>query len=238
MNNKTIELPIVGSENKYTVNPSKILCLGFNYPIMTTEGKRNVPKEPPKIPLLFPKTPNVLISNNSKILYPNILKEIELDQVDYEGELAVIIGKQGKNIQKKDYKEYILGYTCFNDVTARLLQFHLREKSWPWFSSKSLDTFGPIGPQLVLQDDIGDPHDLILETRLNNNTVQKSNTSEMYFKVDYIIEYISKFFTLYPGDIIATGTPAGVGTLSVGDIIEIEIEKIGILKNEVQSDII
>ena len=231
-----IELPIANSDKNYTVNPSKILCLGFNYPIMTTEGKRSVPKEPPKTPLLFPKTPNVLIGNGSKIIYPKILKEIELDQVDYEGELAVIIGKRGKDISKENYQDYVLGYTCFNDVTARLLQYHLRQKSWPWFSSKSLDTFGPIGPQLVLQEDIGDPHNLILETRLNNKTVQKSITSEMYFKVDSIIEYISKFFTLYPGDIIAAGTPAGVGSLSVGDIVEVEIEKIGILKNEVQSE--
>ena len=236
MNNTIIELPIVGSNDKYTVNPSKILCLGFNYPVMTTEGKRNVPKEPPKTPLLFPKTPNVLIENNSKILYPKILQEIGLDQVDYEGELAVIIGKQGKSISKEDYRDFVYGYTCFNDVTARLLQFHLREKSWPWFSSKSLDTFGPIGPRVVLQDDMSDPHNLILETRLNGKTVQKSNTSQMYFKIDFIIEYISKFFTLYPGDVIATGTPAGVGTLSVGDVVEVEIEKIGILKNELQSE--
>ncbi|MBN2156045.1 MAG: fumarylacetoacetate hydrolase family protein [Candidatus Lokiarchaeota archaeon] len=236
MNENKIELPIAHNSSNYSVNPSKILCLGFNYPIQSTEGKRKVPKDPPKTPLLFPKTPNVLIGNDSKILYPKILHKIGLDQVDYEGELAVIMGKRGKNISKEHYKEFVLGYTCFNDVTARAFQLHLREKSWPWFMSKSLDTFGPIGPQLVLQEDIDDPNDLILTTLLNNREVQKTNTSEMFFKVDIIIEYISKYFTLYPGDIIATGTPSGVGSLSPGDFIEVKIENIGTLRNKVESE--
>ena len=159
-----------------------------------------------------------------------------LERVDYEGELAVIINKVGKNIPRDKYGEFVFGYSCFNDVTARALQLHDRGKSWPWFKSKSLDTFGSIGPRIVLQKDIGNHNDLHLQTRQNNKVVQETNTSDMIFHVDFIVEYISKFFTLYPGDIIATGTPSGIGPLAVGDAIEVEIQKIGILRNEVQSE--
>ncbi len=137
-------LPIKGTDEKYTVQPSKIICLGLNYAAHAAETNR----EPPKQPLLFPKTPNVLIGHESPIIYPKILKEINLDRVDYEGELAVIVGRVGKNIQREHFSDYVLGYTCFNDVTARALQLHDRAKSWPWFKSKSLDTFGAIGPQI------------------------------------------------------------------------------------------
>ncbi len=232
MNTKKIILPIAGTENTYTVHPTKIICLGLNYAAHAAETNR----KPPKQPLLFPKTPNVLIGHGSPIIYPNVLKEIGLERVDYEGELAIIIGKQGKNIPRENYSDYVLGYSCFDDVTARALQLHDRGKSWPWFKSKSLDTFGAIGPQLVLHDDIGDPNELHLQTRQNNKVVQETNTSDMIFKVDFILEYISKFFTMYPGDIIATGTPSGIGPLTVGDTIEVEIQKIGILRNEVQSE--
>ncbi|TFG20557.1 MAG: FAA hydrolase family protein [Promethearchaeota archaeon] len=225
-------LPIEGTDEKYTVQPTKIICLGLNYAAHAAETNR----EPPKQPLLFPKTPNVLIGHESSIIYPKILKEINLDRVDYEGELAVIVGREGKNIQRENFSDYVLGYTCFNDVTARALQLHDRGKSWPWFKSKSLDTFGAIGPKLVLHEDIGDPNDLHLQTRQNNNIVQETNTSDMIFKVDFILEYISKFFTLYPGDIVATGTPSGIGPLAVGDTIEVEIQKIGTLRNKVQAE--
>ena len=231
MNNEKIALPIKGTENLYHIRPTKIICLGLNYAAHAAETNR----KPPKQPLLFPKT-NILIGHESPIIYPNILKEIGLERVDYEGELAVIIKKKGKNIEKNNYGEYVLGYSCFNDVTARSLQLHDRSNAHPWFKSKSLDTFGAIGPQLVLQEDIGNPNDLNLQTRQNNEVVQETNTSDMIFHVDYILEYISKFFTLYPGDIIATGTPSGIGPLAVGDIIEVEIQKIGTLRNEVHAE--
>jgi len=230
--NQKINLPIAGTEDTYTVDPTKIICLGLNYAAHAAETDR----KPPKQPLLFPKTPNVLIGPNSPIIYPKVLKEIGLERVDYEGELAIIVGKQGKNIKKENFSEYILGYSCFDDVTARALQLHDRGNAHPWFKSKSLDTFGAIGPQLVLHDDIGDPNDLHLQTRQNNNVVQETNTSDMIFHVDYIMEFISKFFTLYPGDIIATGTPSGIGPLAVGDTIEVEIQKIGTLQNKVQAE--
>jgi 2-keto-4-pentenoate hydratase/2-oxohepta-3-ene-1,7-dioic acid hydratase in catechol pathway len=232
MNNQKIMLPIAGSDNLYEVNPTKIICLGLNY----AEHARETNRKPPEQPLLFPKTPNVLIGHESPIIYPNILKEIGLERVDYEGELAVIVGRKGKNIKKKDFADYILGYSCFNDVTARDLQLHDRGNAHPWFKSKSLDTFGAIGPQLVLQQDIENPNDLYLQTRQNNKLVQETNTSDMIFHVNYILEYISKFFTLYPGDIIATGTPSGIGPLSVGDLIEVEVQKIGTLRNTVVSE--
>ncbi len=229
MNVKKIILPIAGTEETYTVHPTKIICLGLNYAAHAAETNR----KPPKQPLLFPKTPNVLIGHGQNIIYPNILHEINLPRVDYEGELAVIIGKEGKNIKKEDFADYILGYSCFNDVTARSLQLHDRGNAHPWFKSKSLDTFGAIGPCVVLHDDIGNPNDLHLQTRQNDKVVQETNTSDMIFHIDFILEYISKFFTLYPGDIIATGTPSGIGPLAVGDTIEVEIQKIGILQNKV-----
>jgi 2-keto-4-pentenoate hydratase/2-oxohepta-3-ene-1,7-dioic acid hydratase in catechol pathway len=230
MNN--ITLPIKNSNDTYLVRPTKIICLGLNYAAHAEETGR----KPPKQPLLFPKTPNVLIGHETPIIYPKILSEIGLERVDYEGELAVIIGKKGKNIQKEQYSEHVLGYSCFNDVTARSLQLHDRGKAHPWFKSKSLDTFGSIGPQLVLHDDLGDPNKLNLQTRQNSKVVQDTNTSDMIFHVDDILEYISKFFTLFPGDIISTGTPSGIGALGVGDLIEVEIEKIGILRNPVQAE--
>jgi len=231
MNGTKIVLPIQGTDETYIVQPTKIICLGLNY----AEHARETNRQPPKEPLLFPKT-NLLVGHESAIIYPNILREIGLDRVDYEGELAVIVGKTGKNIPKEDFADYVLGYSCFNDVTARALQLHDRGKSWPWFKSKSLDTFGSIGPQLVPHKDIVDPNNLHLQTRQNDRVVQETNTSDMIFKVDFILEYISKFFTLYPGDIIATGTPSGIGPVVVGDIVEVEIEKIGTLRNEVQAE--
>jgi len=231
MNNQRIILPISKNEN-YTVQPTKIIALGLNYAEHAHETRR----EPPKEPILFPKTPNVLIGHEEPIIYPKILHEIGFERVDYEGELAIIIGKKCKNVQRKNYSEFVFGYSCFNDVTARDLQLHDRAKSWPWFKSKSFDTFGPIGPKLVLQEDIGDPNNLHLQTRQNNKMVQETNTSEMIFPVDFLLEYISKYFTLFPGDIIATGTPSGIGALAVGDTIEVEIQKIGILKNPVKAE--
>lgn len=225
---KKIILPLKDSSKTYEINPSKIICLGRNYAKHAAELNNELPSEP----LLFQKTPNVLIGPGDDIIYPEILEKVNKPRVDYEGELAVIIGKKGKNIQKNESMDYIFGYTCFNDVTARQMQRDDISNKLPWFKSKSLDTFGPIGPVVILKEDIQNPHDLKIQTRLNGKTVQSANTGDMIFKIDFLIEYISAYFTLEKGDIIITGTPSGIGEFKRGDIVEIEIENLGILKNK------
>jgi 2-keto-4-pentenoate hydratase/2-oxohepta-3-ene-1,7-dioic acid hydratase in catechol pathway len=153
-------------------------------------------------------------------------------RTDYEGELAVIISKRATQVAKADAYDHIYGYTCFNDVSQRNFQKH--DKAG-WFRGKSLDTFGPIGPSIVLHDDLGDPQNLTIQTRLNGDVVQDSNTRNMIFPIAETIAFISKQITLEAGDIIATGTPDGVGPLKNGDVVEVEIEKIGILRNSVQA---
>ena len=225
---KKIILPLKDSSKTYEINPSKIICLGRNYAKHAAELNNELPSEP----LLFQKTPNVLIGPGDDIIYPEILDKVNKPRVDYEGELAVIIGKKGKNIQRNEYMDYIYGYTCFNDVTARQMQRDDISNKLPWFKSKSLDTFGPIGPAVVIKESIQDPHNLKIQTRLNGKTVQSANTVDMIFKIDFLIEYISAYFTLEKGDIIITGTPSGIGEFKRGDIVEIEIENLGILKNQ------
>ncbi len=231
-----IELPIYNSKKKYKVKPTKIIALGLNYHSHINESAKINSKaavdETPKEPILFPKTPNVLIGHEENIIIPKFLKDYKFEdiRVDYEAELAVIINKKCKNVTKERAFEYVLGYTCINDVSQRNIQF--LDKGG-WFRGKSLDTFGPIGPILVLEKDIKDPQNLGVKCWLNKNLVQDSNTKHMIFFIPEIIEFISKNFTLEEGDIIATGTPGGVGRLKDGDIVEVEIENIGILRNKV-----
>ena len=213
------------------INPTKIICIGTNYMDHIEETKMDVPKEP----VIFPKTLNCLIGHNQQVIYPRILYESKkLNRVDYEVELAFIIKDKCKNVVSSETYQHILGYSVFNDITARKMQVKDIVSKLPWFRSKSFDTFGPIGPKIVYQEDILDPHNLEIELRLNGETKQKSNTKFLLFKIPQLLEYISKFFTLEPGDIIATGTPAGIGPIQPGDMIEAEIEKIGILKNHVK----
>jgi 5-oxopent-3-ene-1,2,5-tricarboxylate decarboxylase/2-hydroxyhepta-2,4-diene-1,7-dioate isomerase len=213
------------------INPSKIICVGTNYMDHIEETKMDIPKEP----VIFPKTLNCLVGHYQHIIYPKILYENKkLNRVDYEVELAFIIKDKCKNVVNTEAYQHILGYTVFNDITARRMQVKDIISKLPWFRSKSFDTFGPIGPKIVQQEDILEPHNLKIELRLNGETKQKSNTKFLLFKVPQLLEYISKFFTLEPGDIIATGTPAGIGPILPGDNIEAEIEKIGILKNQVK----
>jgi 5-oxopent-3-ene-1,2,5-tricarboxylate decarboxylase / 2-hydroxyhepta-2,4-diene-1,7-dioate isomerase len=213
------------------INPSKIICVGTNYMDHIEETKMDIPKEP----VIFPKTLNCLIGQNQPIIYPKILyKNKKLNRVDYEVELAFIIKDRCKNVIKSEAYQHILGYTVFNDITARKMQVKDIVSKLPWFRSKSFDTFSPIGPKIVQHGEILDPHDLKIELRQNGETKQKSNTKFLLFKIPQLLEYISKFFTLEPGDIIATGTPAGIGPIQPGDIIEAEIEKIGILRNYVK----
>ena len=229
-------LPIFNSKGTYKVSPTKIIGLGLNYHSHIKESSsiniKAVPDEIPKEPILFPKTPNVLIGHEEQIVIPKFLKGYNFDElrIDYEAELALIIKDKCKDIPIEEAYDYILGYTCMNDISQRNIQF--LDKSG-WFRGKSLDTFGPIGPILVLSKDIGDPQNLNIRCKLNDKVVQDSNTKYMIFSIPEIIEFVSKNFTLEKGDIILTGTPSGVGPLIDGDIIEVEIEKIGVLRNSV-----
>jgi 5-oxopent-3-ene-1,2,5-tricarboxylate decarboxylase / 2-hydroxyhepta-2,4-diene-1,7-dioate isomerase len=210
--------------------PTKIICLGRNYLDHIKETNANVPEEP----VLFPKTLNCLIGDGDPIIYPRILYDDEkYNRVDHEVELAIIIKDRCKNVKKENAYEHILGYTIFNDITARKMQRYDRSKNFPWYRSKSFDTFAPIGPRIVKHEDIGDPHNSKIECKVNGELKQSSNTKHLLFKVPFLIEYISSHFTLEPGDIIPTGTPSGISPLSPGDTIEASIEKIGTLKNKI-----
>jgi len=213
-----------------TINPTKIICIGTNYMDHIKETKLPVPKEP----VLFPKTLNCLIGDGDPIIYPKLLfNNRKLKRVDYEAELAFIIKDKCKDVIKSETYNHIMGYTVFNDVTARRMQTKDILSQLPWFRSKSLDTFGPIGPRIASVSEIQDPHNLKIELRVNGEVKQSSNTKHLLFKVPDLMEYITSLFTMEPGDIIATGTPAGIGPVLPGDIIEATIEKIGILTNKV-----
>ncbi len=231
-----ITLPLGNSGKTYTLNPTKIIALGLNYRDHIAEshsvGVQGFTREIPEEPVLFPKTPNVLIGPEEPVVIPALVEEYAFEEprTDYEAELAFIIGKRGKHIKAEEAMDYILGFTCFNDISQRNIQTGDRSG---WFRGKSFDTFGPIGPHIVPAEEIGDPQNLRIRCRLNGKTVQESNTRHMIFPIPEIIAYVSKNFTLMPGDIISTGTPAGVGKLKPGDIVEVAIENIGILKNTV-----
>jgi 2-keto-4-pentenoate hydratase/2-oxohepta-3-ene-1,7-dioic acid hydratase in catechol pathway len=196
--------------------PSKIVCVGLNYMSHANEFKMPIPEEP----ILFIKPPSAVLAPGGEIIYPP-----SSNQVDYEGELAVVIGKSCKAIAAEEAEKYILGYTCFNDVTARDLQ----KKDGQWTRAKSFDTFAPFGPWIEKID----PSNADIQTRVNGAVKQKSNTSDLIFNVPRLVEFISNVMTLMPGDVIATGTPSGVGPLQKGDVVEVEIEGIGVLKNSV-----
>ena len=217
----------IGNQN---INPSKIICIGTNYMDHIEETGLNVPKEP----VLFSKAINCLISNNDPIIYPKFLyNQRKYNRVDYEVELAFIIKDRCKYVPKEDVYNHILGYTVFNDITARKMQAKDIVSKLPWFRSKSFDTFGPIGPRIVDTDEIKDPHNLNINLKLNGEIKQSSNTKHLLFKIPELLEYISTILTLEPGDIIATGTPSGIGSMQPGDLIEATIEKIGTLVNNV-----
>jgi 2-keto-4-pentenoate hydratase/2-oxohepta-3-ene-1,7-dioic acid hydratase (catechol pathway) len=177
--------------------------------------------ELPDEPIIFLKPPSAVVGHDDEIILPEMSR-----RVDYEGELAVVISKRCRGISADDADDYILGYTCFNDVTARDLQ----QKDGQWTRSKSFDTFAPVGPW-VAQMSVEDAEDLSISTRVNGETRQRSNTSDLIFGVAELIEFVSSIMTLEPGDVIATGTPPGVGMLKSGDIVEVEIEGIGVLRN-------
>lgn len=200
--------------------PSKIIGIGLNYKDHAEEMGVPLPEDP----IIFIKPSTSVIGHGDTIILPSISQ-----RVDYEGELAVVIGKKARKVSAENAKEYILGYTCFNDITARDLQ----KKDVQFTRSKSFDTFSSFGPWIV--NDI-DPMDLRIETRVNNEIKQKSRTSFLYRNVYQLVSYISSVMTLLPGDVIATGTPSGVGPLKDGDVVEIMIEGIGVLRNYVAKE--
>jgi 2-keto-4-pentenoate hydratase/2-oxohepta-3-ene-1,7-dioic acid hydratase in catechol pathway len=207
--------------------PVNIMCIGLNYKRHAEESGMAVPERP----VLFIKPTSTLANPDQEILYP------PSEEFDYECELGVIIGKPCKNVSKDDALDYVLGYTCVNDLSARDWQLKLDKQ---WARGKSFDTFCPIGPVLVTTDEIPNPNNLRIQTRISGETLQNSHTSDMIFDVKTIISYLSEGTTLLPGTLILTGTPEGVGMgrtpkrwLNPGDVCEIEIENIGVLKNTV-----
>jgi 2-keto-4-pentenoate hydratase/2-oxohepta-3-ene-1,7-dioic acid hydratase in catechol pathway len=229
-----IELPLVGTGKKINICPSKIIAVGLNYREHLQESLSFGDKahDLPNEPVLFAKTPNTLAGPGEPIVIPSHIKEyrFEDERVDPECELAIIIGRKGRHIPEKDAFDYVLGYTCYNDVSQRNIQ-----KSDPsgWFRGKSFDTFGPIGPVIVSHNDIGDPQNLRVMCRINGVVKQSGNTRDMIFPIPVLISFISRQFTLEEGDIIATGTPAGISPIVPGDTVEVEVEKIGVLRNPV-----
>ena len=209
--------------------PGKIICVGLNYKDHAAETGSELPERP----LLFAKWPNVLIGPGEPIVLPGPIDE----KIDYEAELGVVIGPRVKNVSRENALEAVRGYVCFNDVSARGIQ----RGDGQWSRGKSPDTFGPVGP-LTPASEISDPQTLGIRAIVNGQTLQDSNTSQMIFPVDEIIAFVTQTMTLEPGDLIATGTPSGVGFtrtppifLKAGDEVTIEIEKLGSLTNPVRA---
>jgi 2-keto-4-pentenoate hydratase/2-oxohepta-3-ene-1,7-dioic acid hydratase in catechol pathway len=208
--------------------PGKIIAVGLNYMDHAIETKMEIPTSP----VIFAKFSTSVTGPYDQIVMP------EPDvQLDYEAELAVVIGRRGKSIARELAMEYVAGYMPLNDVSARKWQFADKQ----WVRGKSCDTFCPMGPWLTTSDEVPDPHNLHITTRVNGSTVQDSNTSNLIFKIPDLIHFISGAITLEPGDVIATGTPAGVGVfrqppsfLNIGDVVEVEVEGLGRLKNSIR----
>jgi len=210
------------------LRPQKLIGIGLNYRDHAEETKMELPKEP----LLFAMYSNAIISPGHPIRIPAMSRKI-----DYEAELAVVVGATARNVSAERALDYVAGYTIVNDVSARDLQ----KADGQWLRAKSFDTFAPMGPCLTTRAELGDADGLGIQLRLNGQTMQKSSTRNMIFKVPALISHISKVMTLEPGDVISTGTPAGVGYtrrppvyLQPGDVVDIEIEGIGLLRNPVE----
>jgi acylpyruvate hydrolase len=207
------------------LRPGKVICLGLNYRDHAKEAGMAIPE----YPVLFHKVAGSLIGHNQPVVVPR-----SSSKIDFEGELTIIIGRRGKYIAEHEALSYIAGYTIGNDVSARDLQFRTSQ----WTTGKMLDTFGPLGPALVTCDEVPDPNALQIKTTLNGQVMQDGNTAEMIFRVPFIVSYISEIVTLEPGDVILTGTPAGIGNtrtppvfMKPGDTVSVEIERLGVLTN-------
>lgn len=199
--------------------PSKLICLGLNYRAHAEELKLPLPQ----VPLIFFKPSTAVINPEDKITLPRNYK-----RVDYEGELAVVMGRKAKDVPEDRVKEFVLGYTCFNDVTER----HNQKDDGQWTRAKGYDTFAPMGPWIETELD---SDNLMVETCLNGELKQSSRTSDLIFGVPSLVSFISSVMTLLPGDIIATGTPSGIDRMNPGDVVEVKIEGIGTLRNYVVS---
>lgn len=210
-------------------DPPKIVCVGLNYRDHAEESGVPIPKEP----VLFSKFTTALTSHGEAIVLPPVSKE-----VDYEAELVIVLGKRGRFLSLQAAEDAIVGYTVGHDVSAR--DWQLKKDGKQWLAGKTFDTFAPLGPVIVTKDEIPDPHALAISLRLNGQTMQNSNTRQMIFTAAQIVAYLSQVVTVEPGDVIFTGTPPGVGFarkpqvfLKAGDVVEVEIEKIGVLRNPV-----
>ena len=209
--------------------PSKVLAIGLNYRDHAAEATMQLPTAP----LVFVKTPNAIVGPEAAITWAAGAS----DQVDYEAELAVVIGRRARDVSESAALDHVLGYTCCNDVSARDAQFADKQ----WVRGKSFDTFCPLGPWLVTADEVPDPQSLRIACRVNDTTLQDDTTANMIFSVAELISYVSRYLTLEPGDVIATGTPVGVGFartppiyLRDGDAVDVDIERIGVLSNPVR----
>jgi len=203
-------------------SPTKIVCVGRNY----AEHAKELGNEPPSEPIIFLKPPSSLIASGDAIVYPRLS-----ERLDYEGELAVVIGKRARNVKSSDADNYILGYTCLNEVTARDLQ----RKDGQWTRGKGFDTFCPVGPCIVPREEADFPS-FRVRTLVDGEVKQDGSVLDMLFSVNDIIAYITSFMTLEPGDLIATGTPPGVGPVQPGAKIQIDIPGIGVLENTVVAE--
>ncbi|MFF3172214.1 fumarylacetoacetate hydrolase family protein [Streptomyces sp. NPDC057900] len=209
-------------------SPQKIICIGLNY----ADHIRETGLATPEAPLAFVKTAHTLTGPTAAVSVPRGTTE----QLDWEAELAVVIGRTARDVPVEDAPSYVFGYTVANDVSARDAQF----SDVQWFRGKNFDGFCPLGPWIVPASEVSDPQDLAISARVNGTTVQDSSTKEMIFGVAETISYLSRYMTLYPGDVIATGTPHGVGMgrtpqlwLRDGDVVEVEVEGIGLLSNRI-----
>ncbi len=210
-------LPLAQCRLLAPCEPTKIVCVGKNYLDHALEMGGVVPEAP----VLFLKGPNTVNCHEGQVHAPGFVQRL-----DYEGELALVVGKRAKDVKASDFAEYVLGYTCLNDVTARDIQ----KGDGQWTRGKGMDGFAPIGPWLT--DEV-DGADLKLETRLNGKTVQSARTSLFMHSLGELMEFITAAMTLEPGDVVTTGTPAGIGSMVPGDVVEVEIEGIGVLRNRV-----
>ncbi len=210
-------------------NPAKIICVGLNYADHAREGGR----EPPPEPVIFNKFPSAVLADGQTVVLPSISRK-----VDYEAELVAVIGRGGRGIARSDALGHVAAYCCGNDISAR--DWQLEKPGGQWLLGKTFDTFAPFGPCLVTADEVPDPHSLRIRSRINGQTMQDSNTSQLIFPVDELIAYVSAVCTLSPGDLLFTGTPPGVGFardpavfLQPGDVVEVEIDGLGVLSNPV-----
>jgi len=210
-------------------DPPKVICIGLNYRDHAAESGAPVPREP----VLFSKFASAVIGPGEAIRLPTVSRE-----VDYEAELVLVVGKKGRHLSAPAALDRLAGCTIGHDVSAR--DWQLKKDGKQWLAGKTFDTFAPIGPFIMTMDELGDPHNLSIRLRLNGQTMQDSNTQQMIFRAGDLLAYISQVVTLEPGDLIFTGTPSGVGFtrkppvfLKGGDVVEVEIEKLGILRNPV-----